>query len=85
MGKVTLLRPKGYAIVVDPVKGVLEYDTGKCCHCGRIYPQSKHAGTTCIKCCADTCGHPDCDFCIPEEKRFDMQEKAARQKNKIII
>lgn len=31
-----MLRPQGYAQVVDPDRPLVEYDTTQCCHCGRV-------------------------------------------------
>ena len=31
-----MLRPQGYATIVDPDALLVEYDTVTCCHCGKI-------------------------------------------------
>ncbi len=31
-----MLRPQGYATILDPAHPLVEYDTVTCCHCGRI-------------------------------------------------
>ncbi len=31
-----MLRPQGYATILDPSRPLVEYDTVTCCHCGRI-------------------------------------------------
>ena len=63
------------AIIVD---GVQVASTLQCCHCGGHFEVVKGSGTRrgfCLKCGAVTCGHPDCDPCLPLEKRLDMIER----------
>ncbi len=31
-----MLRPQGYATIVDPDQPLVEYDTANCCHCNRV-------------------------------------------------
>jgi hypothetical protein len=77
-------RPTGYAVVTDPDKGVQEWDTFRCAHCGRIEhvppPPAMPPGGTC-----SLCGHAMiCDGCValgtcdPLEKKLERIEARAR-------
>jgi hypothetical protein len=58
--------------------GVHVADTLMCCHCGKIWIVMKGSGIRrgfCTKCMGVTCGRPECDTCMPQEKRLDLIEK----------
>lgn len=60
------------AIFVD---GVQVASTVQCCHCGGHFVMEPGSGRTrgfCLKCMRLTCGHPDCDECVPLERRREQ-------------
>ena len=66
------------AILVD---GVQVASTLQCCHCGGHFQVVKGSGRKrgfCLKCGSVTCGHADCDTCLPYEKWLDQVEKNGR-------
>lgn len=51
--------------------------TRQCVHCGGHFTMVKGSGRTrgwCLRCQGVTCGHADCDPCIPFEARLDHAE-----------
>jgi len=63
------------AILVD---GVQVSTTHQCCHCGGHFISVKGSGIRrgfCLKCMRVTCGAPECDPCVPFEKKLEMIEK----------
>ncbi len=63
------------AILVD---GVQVATTHQCCHCGGHFTSVKGSGTRrgfCLKCMRVTCGAPECDPCVPFEKKLEMMER----------
>jgi len=62
------------AILVD---GVQVASTHQCCHCGGHFVSVKGSGKTrgfCLRCSKVTCGAPECDPCIPFEKKLESLE-----------
>lgn len=53
--------------------------TLQCPHCGGHFVPVQGSGKRrcwCLKCCAVTCGRPECDECVPIEKQLELIEKA---------
>lgn len=51
--------------------------TLRCCHCGSHWTPKPGSGIErgfCLKCMNPTCGHRDCDPCIPFEAWLEHQE-----------
>jgi hypothetical protein len=66
-------KPSGHIIV----EGQVICDTLTCKHCGYIWVPIKGSGKKrgwCGKCNGVTCGRPECDTCVPLEKKLDMYE-----------
>jgi len=60
------------------INGVEVAHTLQCPHCNAHFISRKGSGhrrTYCMLCNAVTCGHPDCDRCIPWEKKMELMER----------
>lgn len=67
----------GYIVVVDE-KGMLEFDTHQCPHCGLhfiIEPGSGKWRSFCTLCNAPTCNKASCFEHVPFEKKLEMVER----------
>jgi hypothetical protein len=67
-------KPSG-AFIVD---GVEVAHTMQCCHCGAHFVSIKGSGKIrgfCLKCMKVTCGRPECNICIPFEKKLEAIEQ----------
>ena len=82
-----MLRPGGYAILVDPsLSGPIESDTFSCVHCNSIVfcratpgMPRPDVGGFCRLCCKPICGPcADKGNCDPFEKQLERQEQRAR-------
>lgn len=74
-------RPSGYLVVNGEPGVVEEADTLTCCHCGHIWAVKPGSGTSrgwCMRCQAPTCGRPECDVCVPYERRLEAAEARHR-------
>ncbi len=77
MERHSMLRPHGVAEVTMPYGEIATNDTCQCCHCGMHWdfkPGSGRIRGYCYGCAALTCGHPNCDPCIPAEVRQENRE-----------
>lgn len=75
-----MLRPQGYAILIDPEVGNTEWDTSVCAHCQKVthlkaLVRPDEQGGFCRKCmalvCSDCAGKP----CNPIMKQVEEWEK----------
>lgn len=41
-----MLKPQGYATIVDPERPTIEFDTAQCCHCGCAIRVKPHTVST---------------------------------------
>jgi hypothetical protein len=60
------------------VEGMHIADTLTCCHCGYTWIPIKGSGKIrgfCTGCQGVTCGRPECDPCVPLEKKMELYEK----------
>lgn len=76
--KHTVLKPSGWIHQFNGDARDAEMDTKCCCHCGMhwiVKPGSGNIRGFCTGCNDHTCGNPDCDPCMPMEKRLDLYEK----------
>lgn len=67
---------------------VVQSDTAKCCHCGRVWqwvPGSGRKRGFCMRCGAMTCGNHACDTCIPEEQQLANLESGKPADHRPII
>lgn len=87
-----MLRPGGYAIIVDPaLSKPIEQDTFTCCHCNRIVflkaspnVPKPDIGGFCRLCMKNTCGPcADKGTCEPFEKKLERMEQRARLLNAV--
>ncbi len=63
------------AIIID---GNQAHSTQQCCHCGTHFVMKPGSGIVrgfCRRCMQVTCGRPECDACIPFERKLEMYEK----------
>lgn len=61
-------------IIVD---GMEIAHTMQCCHCNRHFVSVKGSGKIrgfCRNCMKITCGKPQCDICVPFEKKLEKYE-----------
>lgn len=73
----SVLRPHGILIVTDVDGKEYQADCLTCCHCRRAWVVKPGSGIRrgfCTKCQKVTCGSPECDACLPAEKRLDLFE-----------
>ena len=73
------------AVVID---GHQVASTQQCVHCGGHFEMIRGSGKTrgfCLRCHGVTCGHANCDACIPMEARLDhMEGKRSRYTDAIL-
>lgn len=72
----------GYITLTEPGKTLFEADTLQCCHCSAHYqvvPGSGKIRGFCRNCMKPTCGKPECDVCVPFEKKLDEMERNDRR------
>ena len=74
-----MLKPHGYAILIDQDKGVREFDCAKCAHCGKITHLKAFQRATdlgwCMNCNKAICQRCANKPCLPEEKMIEEWEK----------
>lgn len=76
MGQYSKQKVEGYFTIVTPDQPTIEGETVQCRHCGSHFPISPGSGKIrgfCFNCNGPICG-PDCQECIPYEKRLDMED-----------
>lgn len=78
-----MLRPGGYAQIVDPEGPLREYDTFTCAHCNRVTHVKARArpedvGGLCKQCMGLVCAACVGEACVPFLKRLDQMEARAR-------
>jgi hypothetical protein len=69
---VSARKPHGHFEYTGPYGEVQEGDTLSCCHCRRHWQVRKGSGEDrgyCWSCGAVTCGHADCEACVPHAQR----------------
>lgn len=72
----TAFKPKGNIIGFGPGRAY-EADTLQCVHCQAhwvVQPGSGRKRGFCVRCMGPTCGHPQCDACVPFEKWLESVE-----------
>lgn len=80
LGRVESVRNPHGGIMLD---GVHVADTLTCCHCGYVWVPIKGSGIQrgfCLKCMQVTCGRPECNECVPQEKFLDQIDKMNRNR-----
>ena len=69
----------GYSIITDPgLQRPIEQDYLQCGHCNAHYPVQPGSGKTrgfCLVCYRATCGKPECNPCVPFERKLEMMER----------
>ncbi len=80
-------KPSGQFIVSDPIRGVKEYYSASCCHCGFnwwVIPGSGRKRGWCMKCMHLTCGKKECMECVPRQDQLNLMagDKKAIQRYK---
>lgn len=74
-------KASGFIIMDDGSGPVETAATLMCAHCGNHWIVIKGSGRKrgfCLKCMAVTCGSPQCDTCVPFEKRLEKLEQSQR-------
>jgi hypothetical protein len=77
-------QPQGYAVLVDPKRGVSEWDTFTCFHCQKIVQVAARVdpsdlGGFCLMCMKHICGPcAGAGVCRPFEKRLEEYERKSR-------
>ena len=80
-------RPHGHFSIVHPDSSMaVDGDTLQCCHCGVHWIPVKGSGIKrgfCRNCMQVTCGRPECNTCVPQEKMLEIIERKAGIVNSI--
>lgn len=83
-----MLKPQGYAQLVDPDHPLQEWDSFNCAHCGGVSLVPARCSPTELGGWCFTCGAPTCQrcaarqaqtsVCLPFEQWLDMKEGTGR-------
>ena len=85
-----MLKPQGYATIVDPEKPIQECDTITCTHCSAIVfikpkEDASDIGGFCLRCMKHICGPcADLGRCTPFEKKIEQIEAKDRMLRSIL-
>ena len=84
-----MLRPQGYAIILDPCAPTQEADTFTCAHCNRItlVPPRPHPmpGGFCRMCMKPVCELCADGGCTPFEKQLEAMEKKDEARRRLML